>query len=251
MSYSIPAPVRRRYYLIFDTETTGLLPKKTRGRDQTSSPPIDAYPHILQLSYVVYDMYDRRIIKSYDSYVNVADNVEISEFVQELTGITRELCNMRGRNIMEVLESFYSAYVMCEGLVAHNMEFDEKMIMIEIERNRTSILEKSPHCFMLFHTMYETVHNIERYCTMRKGTALCNILFEPAEVMNDTVDLNVDAMPASRRKKFPKLAELYSKLFDGQVPDGLHNSMVDVLACLRCYLKMRHNMDVGPMAVIA
>ena len=28
---------------------------------------------------------------------------------------------------------------------------------------------------------------------------------------------------------------------DGATVDGLHNSMIDVLACLRCYLKMRHN----------
>ena len=41
-------------------------------------------------------------------------------------------------------------------------------------------------------------------------------------------------------KKWPRLNELHQKLFD-EVPDGLHNSMVDVNACLRCYLKMRHN----------
>jgi len=28
-------------------------------------------------------------------------------------------------------------------------------------------------------------------------------------------------------------------------PDGLHNSMMDVLVCLRCYLKMRHRLDAG------
>jgi hypothetical protein len=45
-------------------------------------------------------------------------------------------------------------------------------------------------------------------------------------------------------KKWPKLSQLYFALF-GENPDGLHNSMMDVLVCLRCYLKMRHGFDGG------
>jgi len=37
--------------------------------------------------------------------------------------------------------------------------------------------------------------------------------------------------------------ELYKHLF-GIIPDGLHNSMIDVLACLRCYGKMTLNVDL-------
>ena len=64
---------------------------------------------------------------------------------------------------------------------------------------------------------------------MKKGTDLCNILVESKN----------PKYPPS--KKWPRLNELYTKLFDGATVDGLHNSMIDVLACLRCYLKMRHN----------
>ena len=45
------------------------------------------------------------------------------------------------------------------------------------------------------------------------------------------------------RKKWPKLNELYEHLFPGQKVDGFHNSMIDVLACLRCFVKMKYNYD--------
>ena len=43
--------------------------------------------------------------------------------------------------------------------------------------------------------------------------------------------------------KFPKLIELYKKLFN-EVPNNLHNSLNDVLVCFRCYFKMRYNLDI-------
>jgi hypothetical protein len=39
-------------------------------------------------------------------------------------------------------------------------------------------------------------------------------------------------------KKFPKLSELHQHLF-GYVPENLHNALIDVLVCLRCFLKLR------------
>ena len=41
----------------------------------------------------------------------------------------------------------------------------------------------------------------------------------------------------------PKLVELYQELFRG-TPANLHNSLVDTLVCMRCYLKMRHGIDI-------
>jgi hypothetical protein len=39
------------------------------------------------------------------------------------------------------------------------------------------------------------------------------------------------------------LSETYEHLFS-QTPRNLHNSMMDTLVCLRCYLKMRHGLDI-------
>jgi|LauGreDrversion4_2_1035121.scaffolds.fasta_scaffold117908_1 DNA polymerase-3 subunit epsilon len=227
-SIVISAPKFKRRFLVFDVETTGLLPTQRKG---APSVPIQEYPHILQLSFAVYDISSKTIVRQLDSYIKVDDSVVISDFVSNLTGITREICNEKGRNIVDVLEQFYEAYMFCDGIVAHNMNFDEQMIMIELERNRPEIMKKAPYCFMIFNAMYEKVHGIERYCTMRKGIEICNIM----------VESKTEGKPAS--KKWPKLNELYKKLFDGETVSGLHNSMIDVLVCLRCYLKMRHNFN--------
>ena len=159
-SVSIPAPLFRRRFLVFDVETTGLLPTQRKG---APSVPIAEYPHILELSFVVYDIVDRAIVRQSDSYIKVPSDVEISSLVSNLTGITREICDEKGRDIVEVLEEFYEAYMFCDGLVAHNMIFDKKMIMVELERNRPAIMQKAPYCFMTFNPMYEKVYWIERY----------------------------------------------------------------------------------------
>ena len=46
-----------------------------------------------------------------------------------------------------------------------------------------------------------------------------------------------------RRPKFPRLDELHKILF-GNIPANLHNSLIDVLVCLRCFLKIRCCVDV-------
>ena len=42
--------------------------------------------------------------------------------------------------------------------------------------------------------------------------------------------------------KYPKLIELYKHYFETE-PDGLHNSMIDVLVTLRCFGMMMFNKD--------
>jgi DNA polymerase III epsilon subunit-like protein len=118
-------------------------------------------------------------------------------------------------------------------IVAHNIDFDIKMILIEIERNRIEILKRSPECMTIFNPTYEELNGVEHYCTMRKGTILTNII----------VDSKIQGRPPSL--KWPRLNELYGKLFNNETVTGLHNAMVDVLVCLRCYMMMRHNYDCG------
>jgi len=223
----VPPPVRKSRFLVFDVETTNLIPKqKINGPRLT----IDDYPHILQLSFVIYDLNESKITKSYDAYVNINSNIVISDSITELTGITKNMCK-KGIAITNVLKEFYDAYIDCDLLIAHNIYFDIEMIKIEIERNRAQILSTFPCVLTTFNDIYEKIHNIDRYCTMRKGISICNILVE-----------SKPGKPTA--KKFPRLIELYQHLFVGETVSGLHNSMMDVLVCLRCYLKMRHNIII-------
>jgi hypothetical protein len=68
------------------------------------------------------------------------------------------------------------------------------------------------------------------YCTMKNSIDLCNI--------------KKTNVRGNEYKKFPKLVELYEKIFGCQ-PSGLHNSLVDVYACLRCYLSIKNEGDQG------
>jgi len=250
----IQTPVRCRRYLVFDTETTGKLVRQKKG---DLVPAITEQPHILQLSFVVYDLFEHCVVDRYNSYVKVGEDVAISDFITGLTGIDRAKCNGQGAPILDVLERFYEAYVFCDCLVAHNIEFDITMIQIEVERNREAILAKAPQCLTIFNPIYEKMNRIERYCTMKRGTNLCGLVKEKKKEDSDKVDVkepNTGLHPALALEitkiekrvayKWPRLEELHSKLF-GDVPPGLHDAMVDVMACLRCYLKMRHGYDSG------
>ena len=230
-SFSVLPPVCKTRFLAFDVETTGLLPKEHYKRTGIKHVPIEKYPHIIQLSFALYETDNKKITLSKDAYINIDQSIPITDEITKLTGATRDKCN-GGISITDAIIAFSEAYHYCDGIVAHNMEFDETLILIELERNRKYFEKHAPQCFAIFHKMFENTHGMERYCTMRKGTDICNILI-PSNVPN--------GVP---KKKWPKLIELYKTLFPNEPINGLHNSMIDVVACLRCYLKMRHNLYV-------
>lgn len=197
--------------LVFDVETTGLLPKQINNLAEC--------PHILQLSYIVYD--GAKIVKKYNSYIRVSEQITITPDITNLTGITREKCN-DGVPILEALWTMYQDYVLCGCVVAHNISFDAKMITIELDRNRAPAELRK-----LMNIGFEKAMNIRRYCTMMNSIELCAI---------KAMRLNSKGEPCEYHK-WPRLSELHEHLY-GFVPDGLHDAMVDVEACLKCYILM-------------
>ena len=67
------------------------------------------------------------------------------------------------------------------------------------------------------------------YCTMKNSTDICKI--------------EKISQGGEKYFKFPTLSELYLNLFQ-EIPKNTHNSFVDVLLCLRCYLKINNDIDV-------
>lgn len=214
--------------LLFDVETTGLIPKADKLTK--IGPTIEECPHILQLSFIVYNMYENYIEKVYNKYICVDPSVEISPKIIELTGITREKCD-RGVSIQVALYQFCRAYVNCDCIVAHNLEFDSKMIKFELVRNAKTLIGGFRN---IFNSEYETKYKIDNYCTMMNSIYKCGHAVSAVDKNNEPYTY----------MKFPKLAETYECLFR-YTPEHLHNSMMDVLVCLRCYLKLRHNLDMS------
>uniref|UniRef100_A0A6C0KMB5 Exonuclease domain-containing protein n=1 Tax=viral metagenome TaxID=1070528 RepID=A0A6C0KMB5_9ZZZZ len=197
--------------LVFDVETTGLLPRQISNLAEC--------PHILQLSYLVYD--GAKIVKKYNTYVRVSEQITITPEITNMTGITREKCN-GGVPILDALWTMYADYVMCGCVVAHNIEFDTKMIQVELERHHAPAELRK-----LMNLGFEKAINIRRYCTMMNSIELCAIKTTGKNKKGEPYEYN----------KWPRLSELHAHLF-GFVPDGLHDAMVDVEACLKCYILM-------------
>jgi DNA polymerase III epsilon subunit-like protein len=204
--------------LIFDTETSGLIPKH--------KVPLDEQPYVLQLSYIIYDVETNRVIKIADFIIRPPDHVVIQPIITEITGITREICDSQGVPIDVALHAFNEDYERCDLIVAHNMEFDSEMIRVEVMRN-LGLTGRS-----LIKPMFPLDNSKPTYCTMINGRGICNIQ---------------RTQPSGRTWiKPPKLEELYEKLFDKK-PQNLHNALVDTYVCLRCFVKIRFDRDLASL----
>lgn len=217
-----------RIITVFDVETTGLIPKK--GDIKRDVPYLNQMPYILQFSFIQYDTVNQTIIKIYNSYININQNIAIQPIITELTGITREKCD-DGTKMVNALREFYKAYMSSNCVIAHNIRFDSSIIQFEIERHFHSLVKTCPHILSLFDFRFNRLMNIYTYCTMKESIDICNIL----------IPLKSD--PNKKYKKFPKLKELYFTLFHIE-PENLHNSIVDVLYTLRCFLKIKIHQEI-------
>ena len=200
--------------LAFDAETTG-FPITDRNIH------ISNQPYITQLCFILYDSETKVIERIFNKYIKIPKDVIIPEKVIDITGITKVLCNTQGIDIVDALTAFTEACSMANILVAHNMQFDKKMIEIEFVRGH----------FLYTHnvnTNYFT--QIKKECTMAIGKPICNI-----------------TVPSKYGKLFlknPKLKELHEKLF-GTIPENLHDAEVDTIACLRSYIQMIYGYDMN------
>jgi len=205
--------------LIFDTETTGLLPKR----------PSDTIPYITQLSFIVYDTKLETIRSSFNSYIRLPPEIKIPQIVTEITGITNEICEEKGIHIQEALGILFHASTLCDFIVAHNITFDIAIVNYEIQRNLGS-LKHYPNIQDMFHPDRLAYYNINLDCTMRMTIEDCALI--------RTTDKKYTY------KKFPKLSETYEFTFKKPAPANLHNSIIDVIVCLRCYLKIKYKRDI-------
>jgi DNA polymerase III epsilon subunit-like protein len=198
--------------LVFDTETTGL----PEGRNPSITHS-DKWPHIVQLSYLMYDTEKVQILTCHDHVVAIPEDVAISEESQNIHGITKSMCRRKGVPIEYALDDFNDCLQQCDRVVGHNLSFDKRMIMVEsIRLKRRQYFTRDGRGKM-------------EYCTMKNSTNICAI-----ETVSATGDIYY---------KYPTLEELHHILFNSR-PKGMHDSMADVLICLRCYGQVVHDHDI-------
>ena len=197
-------------FLIFDTETSGL----PSTRDEPNAFNLSNYPYIIQLSYVIYDTNSCSVIKIIDNLIKLQQNVITPESYQ-VHKISYNDCLDKGVLIKDALIEFNNHYNNSDLVIGHNINFDLKMINVENIRNLLPIID---------------LNNTDKhYCTMMKSINIVKI-----EKINRF---------GSKYYKYPKLIELYTFLFN-ETPTGLHNAMVDLLCCLRCFCKLYYDDDL-------
>ena len=190
--------------LVFDTETTGLIPKKSKT--------LADWPHIVQLSCIFIDL-DKLDEMYVDNFI-INPEVDIPKVTSDIHGITNEIAKRDGIAIRDVLLRLTAWLDEADVLVAHNLSFDKRIIEKELER--------------LDYPNYFNVKKHEVYDTMKEGKNICNIV-----VMNKRGHGFI---------KYPKLIELYNYLFKPKEDcielTNAHNAIYDVLMTLRCYIEM-------------
>jgi DNA polymerase III epsilon subunit-like protein len=202
--------------LVFDTETSG-LPEKRASIYHHSK-----WPYIIQISYILYDLSDNSVIIK-DNYVKIDNSIVIPPDSFDKHHLTHEILNEKGINIIQAMKEFNEYLKIADLVVGHNISFDKRMVFVECFRHRIN----------QYFTVFKGKEKINKteFCTMKNTTKYCKI-----ERLSKTNTLYY---------KTPSLTELYFKLFPNvNLPKNLHNSLVDVLITLRCYIKYQHNFDI-------
>lgn len=203
-------------YIVYDTETTGLIPKKAG---------YETYPHIVQFSYIVYE----DTIRVYDEIINVS--IEIPQESTNIHKITTEMSRNSSVKIEDCLLPFLEECINADLIIGHNLNFDNAMVICELERYKDSLPHDDDERENVGR-MIQRFLNSAFYCTMQETIDYCNIV----RTFNKSPKTYV---------KFPKLIELHDKMFGKDTLSvDLHNSLNDVLVCFRCFYKYKFGVDI-------
>lgn len=192
--------------LFFDTETTGLPNKKS---------PLDLnQARLLQLGAILASP-EGEVMGEINTLVQIGAT-PIHPMAQAAHGISAERANAEGIHPKEAFEKFYDMCESAECLIAHNYNFDFKII----ELTATQLVDhyEDPSDLDL---MIGDIRDMPFYCTMVQATDFC-------------------ALPKKKGSgfKYPKLTELYQILF-GREFSGAHDAMADVTATMECFFELK------------
>ncbi|CAB4801206.1 MAG: 3'-5' exonuclease [Actinobacteria bacterium] len=202
--------------LAFDTETTG-LPQNYNALVTDSS----KWPYIIQLGFIVFDTTTKEILEYSDRIIHLPNEVTISPESMAIHKITRERSIREGIPIRQALIEFTEAIQMSDVIIAHNLSFDKKMILAELNRQHL------PNCFI-----HPDGFSVKEYCTMQESIQLCKVPNQNKKYA------------AQGQFKWPRLSELHAHLFHCE-PAGTHNAIADVMICLRCYVYIHFKYDIA------
>lgn len=183
-------------YLFFDTETTG-IPRNWKA----PASDLANWPRLVQMAWVLCE--ESGDVAESEQFILRPDGFSIPPDATRVHGITTDRATREGVALKTVLEAFSAAAERSRLAIAHNLDFDEKVLAAEFLRAHLD--DPLPH--------------LSRLCTMRAATNFCQL-------------------PGQYGYKWPTLEELYRHLFD-EALEGSHEAATDAQACARCFFELR------------
>lgn len=159
----------------------------------------DNWPRLVQIGWIVY----RDGVKVYERERIIKPNgFDIPVVASNIHGVTTEYANSNGHDIADVMQEFAFIASTCDKIIGHNISFDINIVGAEYWR----LYNKSPFA------------DQKVICTMLSSTQFCQL-------------------PGSYGYKWPKLHELYTKLFDEDM-GAAHTALQDISNTAKCYFAL-------------
>jgi len=159
------------------------------------------WPRLVQIAWLISD--DKGKVKSRRSYTIRPDGFTIPAQATAVHGISTNHANFYGDNLDMILSGFHKLVDEADVIVAHNLEFDINIMASEFLRNGFT----------------NNFVGKKAICTMQNSIDFC-------------------AIPTRWGFKYPKLSELYEKLFNTPLLNA-HDALVDIEAGAKCFWEMK------------
>jgi DNA polymerase III epsilon subunit-like protein len=183
--------------MFIDLETTGLPDRKDYNNLYN---PTDYHHYdtsrIVEIAYIITDI-NGNIIKEYTNLVIPYDYDILNS---KIHGITMFDAISNGIELNDVFDEILKDLVDINTIVAHNISFDENVLLAECYRHNKVVI-------------IQEIMKKNKLCTMAMGKKYM------------------------KQNKNPKLVELYKYLFNKDVV-GNHRALVDTKLCMECFFKI-------------
>lgn len=193
--------------LFIDTETTGLS-----LNDNLPYTDLKNWPYLVQVALIIED--DNYGILAKRNIILKPDGYTIPESATKIHGISNEIAVKNGEDRDKVISFLDLALYKSDIIIGHNVSFDLNVIKSEIIRIKgieNALFKKKKHIVI---------------DTMKMGRNICKI---PNLSFHTRLSLP---------NKYPKLDELYYKLFNKHF-NNQHDAMADVQAAYDCYYELK------------
>lgn len=186
--------------MVFDTETTGLPPCTwNMGKRVMVDPMLHEQWRTCRIVQIAWSLHmEDGVCIERECHVIKPSGFTIPEASTRVHGITNREAEMDGIEATTVYERFLQAVQRSRTLVAHNIDFDINVVHSELSRYG-------------FQDGVKKLLSLPAHCTMKMNT--------------------------SHGQKWPKLAELYERLFK-EKPSISHRADADVKQCARIYFHL-------------